>query len=415
MNTLKSIYEWTRVILFFAILIVLLLTSISQTMVFYNWASYSVEQVEPILLTEEETNSFCSNQKCYYTHKINFDGRDIIFDWHGFHYKDKLWIFTREEGGRKFIEHKEEFFSEYLYFDLFSIVFLFFYITSVKKENANDTNPRLKKWLNRKNKKKEETEIDDSPLPPFLGIFILGYIEILLGLVISFLSWHFLPHIRWMQFGTQFSLIVLLGFIMYYSSGKRSGIIGSSILTLLISIFSAKDINYIYNIMHKDLSQSGQIEQVYNLNEGRVDLENLGVYSDMSYTTIRRSSRKSYTYYFVAPYLQKEFPDDKTQWLWLKNEWMEDPLRLELFLGKWQKSKLAVQIYDDSPLYAVTVVGNYRNLDLTAGIALLKPILSLEEEIIREATPTVVVLVILFLVWTLFGVLRIYAGKDSKL
>ena len=413
MNALKSIYEWTRVILFFAILIVLLLTSISQTIVFYNWVSYSVEQVEPTPLTEEETNSFCSNQRCYYTHKVNFDGRDIIFDWHGSHYKDKLWIFTREEGGRKFIEHKEEFFYEYLYFDLFSIVFLFFYITSVKKENASDTNPRLKKWLNRKNKKKEETEIDDSPLPPFLGIFILGYIEILLGLVISFLSWHFLPHVRWMQFGTQFSLIVLLGFIMYYSSGKRLGIIGSSILTLFISIFSAKNINYIYNITHEDPNKSSQIEQVYTLNEGNVSLEKVGVFSDMSFSTSRRSSRKSYTYYFVAPYLQKEFPEDKTQWLWLKSEWMEDPLRLELFLEKWQKSKLAVQIYDDSPIYAVTVVGNYHNLDLTAGIALLKPILSLEEEIIREATPTVVVLVILFLIWTLFGGLRIYAGRES--
>ena len=105
MNAIKSIYDWTWVILFFAILIILFVTSIPQTIILYNWASYSVEEVEPIPLTEEETNSFCSNQNCYYTHKVNFDGRDIIFDWHGFHYKDKLWIFSRTEAGRKFIEH----------------------------------------------------------------------------------------------------------------------------------------------------------------------------------------------------------------------------------------------------------------------------------------------------------------------
>ena len=412
MNTIKSIYEWTRVILFFAILIIIFVTFIPQTIILYNWVSYSVEEVEPIPLTEEEMNSFCSNQNCYYTHKVNFDGRDIIFDWHGFHYKDKLWIFTREEGGRKFIEHKEEFFYEYLYFDLFSIVFLFFYITSVKKENAKETNPRWNKWLQRK-KKKEEIKIDDKPLPPFLSIFILGYFEIVLGIVISFFSWHFLPHVLWMQFITQFGSIILLGYIMYYASGRRMGIIGSSILTLLISIFTAKDLNYIYNITRTNPSQSGQIEQVYNLNEGKVDIENIGVYSDTSYSTNRRSSRKSYTYYFVAPYLQKDFTEDKTQWLWLRNEWVEDPLRLEQFLGEWQKSRLAVQIYDDSPLYAITVVGNYRNLDLSGGVALLKPILSLEEEIIREVTPTVVVIVVLLLIWTLFGGLRIYAGRVS--
>ncbi|NBU98040.1 MAG: hypothetical protein EBS19_07495 [Spirochaetia bacterium] len=410
MSTIKSIYDWTRVILFFAILIILFITSISQTIILYNWVSYSVEEVEPVELTEDEISTFCSNQKCYYTHKVNLDGRDITFDWHGFHYKNKIWIFTRMEGGRKFIEHKEEFLYEYLYFDLFSIIFLYFYITSVKKENANDTNPKWKKWLQRK-KKKEETEIDDKPLPPFLGIFILGYIEIILGVVISFLSWHFLPHVYWMQFGTQFGSIILLGYILYYVSGKRMGIIASSILTLLISIFSAKDINYIYNITHTDSSKSGQIEQVYNLNEGKIDLENIGVYSDMSYSTSRRSSKKSYTYYFVAPYLQKDFPEDKTQWLWLRNEWVEDPLRLDQFLREWEKSRLAVQIYDDSPLYAVTVVGNFRNLDLNGGVALLKPILSLEEEIVSKATPTVFVIVVLFLIWTLFGGLRMYAGR----
>ena len=106
MNTLKSIYDWTRFILFLVIVIVLLLTSISQCIVFYNWVSYSYEQIEPILLTEEESNSFCSNQNCHYTHKVDFDGRYIIMDWHGFHYKDKLWVFTYEEEGRKFIVHK---------------------------------------------------------------------------------------------------------------------------------------------------------------------------------------------------------------------------------------------------------------------------------------------------------------------
>ncbi len=413
MNTLKSIYDWTRVILFFTILIVLFFTSISQSIVFYNWVSYSVEQIEPIPLTDEETNSFCSNQSCYYTHKVWLDGRDIVLDWHGFHYKDKLWIFTREEGGRKFIEHKEEFLYEYFYFDLFSIAFLFFYITSVKKENESSADPRWKKWLQRKNKKNKENEIDNSPLPPFGSIFILGYIEIFLGVVISILSWQFLPHIHWIQFVVPFASILIMSYILYHSFGKRLGIIGSSILTLLISIFSAKDLNYIYNITHEDPNKSGQIEQVYTLNEGNVSLENRGVYSELSYSSSRRSSRKSYTYYFVAPYLQKDFPEDKTQWLWLKSEWMEDPLRFERFLEKWRNSRLGVQIYDESPIYAVTVVGNYRNLDLSGGIALLKPILSIEEEVKSKAIPTIVVLIVLLSLWTLFGGLRIYAGRTT--
>jgi len=413
MNTLKSIYDWTRVLVFFVILLILLLTSISQSIVFYNWAIYSIEQVEPIPLTEEEISSFCSNQSCYYSHKINFDGRVITFDWHGFHYKDKLWVFTRIEEGKKFIEHKEEFLYEYLYFDLFSIVYLFLYVTSVRKENESDpNNSKWKRWLQKK-KKKEETENDVQPLPPFLGIFILGYIQILLGLVISFLSWQFLPHVHWIQFLTPFSIIILLSYILYHISGKRLGIIGSSILTLFISIFSAKDINYIYNITHIDSSKVGQIEQVYTLNDGSVVLENLGVFSEMSYSSSRGSSRRSYTYYFVAPYFQKENPEDKTQWLWLKNDWVEDPLRLEMFLEKWKESRLAVQIYDDAPLYAVTVVGNYYQMDLNGGVALLKPIHSLKEEIVNKAIPTIIIIFVLLSIWTLLGGLRIYAGKES--
>ncbi len=413
MNTLKSIYDWTRVLVFFAILLILLLTSISQSIVFYNWAIYSIEQVEPIPLTEEEISSFCSNQSCYYSHKINFDGRVITFDWHGFHYKDKLWVFTRKEEGKKFIEHKEEFLYEYLYFDLFSVVYLFLYVTSVRKENESDpNNSKWKRWLQKK-KKKEETENDIQPLPPFLGIFILGYIQILLGFVISFLSWQFLPHVRWIQFLTPFSIIILLSYILYHISGKRLGIIGSSILTLFISIFSAKDINYIYNITHMDSSKVGQIEQVYTLNDGTVVLENLGVFSEMSYSSSRGSSRRSYTYYFVVPYFQKANPEDKTQWLWLKSDWVEDPLRLEMFLKKWKESRLAVQIYDDAPLYAVTVVGNYYQMDLSGGVALLKPIHTLKEEIVNKAIPTIIIIFVLLSIWTLLGGLRIYAGKVS--
>ena len=413
MNTLKSIYDWTRVLVFFAILLILLLTSISQSIVFYNWAIYSIEQVEPIPLTEEEISSFCSNQSCYYSHKINFDGRVITFDWHGFHYKDKLWVFTRKEEGKKFIEHKEEFLYEYFYFDLFSVVYLFLYVTSVRKENESDpNNSKWKRWLQKK-KKKEETENDIQPLPPFLGIFILGYIQILLGFVISFLSWQFLPRVHWIQFLTPISIIILLSYILYHISGKRLGIIGSSILTLFISIFSSKDINYIYNITHMDSSKVGQIEQVYTLNDGTVVLENLGVFSEMSYSSSRGSSRRSYTYYFVAPYFQKANPEDKTQWLWLKSDWVEDPLRLEMFLKKWKESRLAVQIYDDAPLYAVTVVGNYYQMDLNGGVALLKPIHSLKEEIVNKAIPTIIIIFVLLSIWTLLGGLRIYAGKES--
>ena len=409
MNTLKSIYDWTRFILFLVIVIVLLLSSISQCIVFYNWVSYSYEQIEPILLTEEESNSFCSNQNCHYTHKVDFDGRYIIMDWHGFHYKDKLWVFTYEEEGRKFIVHKEEYLYEYLYFDLFSIIYLFLYLNSIR--NEKEPNSRWKKWISRK-KKNQHTEIDKSPLPSFWGIFILGYIEILMGIYISFVSWRFLPHIQWLQFVVQFCSIVVLGTIFYFLFGKRMGIIASSFLTLLISLFSAKDINYIYNISHEDKNKSAEIEQIYTLNEGSVSLNNLGVYSNLSYSTSRRTSRKSYSYYFVAPYLQKEFPEDKTQWVWLKNEWVEDPLRLERFLNKWNKTRLAVQIYDDLPLYAVTVVANYHQIDLTQGIALLKPILSIKEEIISRGTPLAVVLLVFLSIWTLFGALRIYAGKN---
>jgi hypothetical protein len=411
MNTLKSIYDWTRVLVFFAILLILLVTSISQSIVFYNLAIYSIEQVEPIPLTEEEISSFCSNQSCYYSHKINFDGRVITFDWHGFHYKDKLWVFTRIEDGKKFIEHKEEFLYEYLYFDLFSIVYIFLYITSVRKENKSDPNNSRWKRLLQKKKKKEESDNDQHPLPPFLGIFILGYFQILLGLVISFLSWQYLPHVLWIQFFTPFSIIIALSYILYHLFGKRIGIIGSSFLTLFLSIFSAKDINYIYNITRTDSSKIGQIEQVYTLSDGNIVLENLGVYSEMSYSSSRRPKR-SFTYYFVAPYFQKESPEDKTQWLWLKNEWVEDPLQLEIFLQKWKESKLAVQIYEDSPLYAVTVVANYYQIDLSGGFALLKPIHSLKDEIVSKAIPTVIIIFVLLFIWTLLGGLRIYAGRE---
>jgi hypothetical protein len=410
MNILKSIYDWTRVILFFAIWIILFFTSVSQISILYHLALYSTEQIKPIPLTDTEIDSFCLNQSCHYTHKVLFDGRYITLDWHGFHYKDTLWIFIREDEGRKWIEHKVEFLYEYLYFDIFALLYLFLYIRSVKKENAKEPKAHWKKWLQKK-RSIEEIEDDHSPLPPFLGIFILGYIQIVSGLCTSFLFWQFLPRVQWIQFLVQLILVILLSYVFYYSSGKRMGIIGSSVLTIIISIFSAKNLNYIYNITHSNDSNSAQIEKVYTLNEGSLILQNMGVYSELWYTTKRNSSNKSYTYYFVVPYSQKDAPEDKTQWILLQKEWAEDPLRLELFFKKWERSRLAVQIYDDSKLYAVSVVANYHQLDVSQGIALVKPILSIEEEVVKEAIPTLIFLGVVFLIWTIFGGLRIYAGK----
>ncbi len=410
MNFLKSIYDWTRVILFFAIWIVLLFTSISQISIFYHLLFYSTEQTELIPLTEKEINSFCSNQNCYYTHKVFLDGRYITIDWHGFHYKDSLWIFIREEEGRKWIEHKEEFLYEYFYFDIFSLLYIFIYIRSVKKENEKESKLHWKKWLPKKSKT-EEVDKDDSPLPPFGGIFILGYIQILLGLCTSFLFRQFLPHVQWIQFIAQMSTTFSICIVFYYSSGKRLGVVASTILTIIISIFSAKNLNYVYNITQSENSNKDQIEKVYTLTEGNLVLQNIGVYSELWYTSKRNSSNKSYTYHFLVPYSQKNDPEDKTQWILLQKEWVEDPLQLESFIKKWEKSRLAVQIYDDSKLYAVSVVAKYHQLDITQGIALLKPILSVKEEVIKEATPTLALLIVLFLIWTIFGGLRIYAGQ----
>ena len=103
-----------------------------------------------------------------------------------------------------------------------------------------------------------------------------------------------------------------------------------------------------------------------------------------------------------------------SQWIVLKQEWMEDETKFNLFWNAWKEKRLVVQIDDEKTMYAITKAANRHQLNLSQGVALLKPILSIETEIETTFWNVFWTDGIALLIWTGIGIFRLYAGRKTS-
>ncbi|NDE62179.1 MAG: hypothetical protein EB038_08310, partial [Cyclobacteriaceae bacterium] len=153
-------------------------------------------------------------------------------------------------------------------------------------------------------------------------------------------------------------------------------------------------------------------EQVYTLQSGKVNLQQMGVQVDRVIRS-NRSTSKTYYYHFVAPWVQENQPDDHSQWIVMDQSWAEDPKLFSLFWDSWKNNLQVVQIFDDSWMQAISIAADQHKIDISEGVSLLKPISSVTEEVREKLVYSILWIGVLILLWISFGILRFYAARKD--
>lgn len=406
MSKLKENFEFFTVILAIIVMILLFLSTFLQIPVFIDAFQYECETAYIEQLTDKEMDAICLGEPCNYSHKIIFDNHSIKVANSGIQFTDKIWVYFKVIGGKKVFIDRSNFLYAYFIFDLTSIGYLilfYFYMKNEKaKENSKESKP-LSSILKKKKSKNSEFE-KDTPLPPFRGVFLAGYLQFALCFVGAYFLAKSFPGSEW-TFSISFLLPFLSGFLLYFLTKKSIAFFLSSLLCLAPAA-TGKDILYIDHLLNP--TTRPLTENVFTLPVGELMREYTGSFVSVISSGSRNRS-KSYYYHFVAPYKTESEP--LSHWLTLKQEWLEDETKFELFWEVWKQKRLAVQIFDEESSLAITRAGNRYQLDLSKGVALLKPILSLEEEIETTFYNVFWTDSIALLLWTIIGLLRLYAGR----
>lgn len=409
---MKTFFSILRLVLLVLVAVLMIATSFEQIYVLSQGLSKPKLEVELVPLSGEEQNQFCSFQKCNYYHKVNLDGRWIKIEGRHSNFRNKIWLFLESKNQIRLATGMSVYLWEYLFLDLFFIVYSLYYWMWLKKENGKPNSSVFRKTFQKvsKDPKLQNQEIDESPLPPFGLIFAVGFFHIVSGSVLSAILHFFLPREGWVIL-LVFAVSIAFSYFIYRLSGKRLGIFLSSILCF-VSTFAGKDLIYAFNITHDTSLMDVTTEEVYTLEPGTIDIQHMGVQVDREIRS-GRSSPRNYFYHFVVPWIRDSQPKDNSQWLVLEQKWAEDPAQLDLFWESWKTSLQAVQVYDENWSRAISISAKQHGIDISEGVALLKPILSLEEEAQSKWTSVLIWNGILCAIWFAFGSLRLYAGSQE--
>jgi len=390
--------ELISVIFALVILILFFLSLFVQVPVIINAVRYDKEISEITALTEKEIDEICLGEPCNYTHKVIFDNHAIKVSNPGTQFSNQVWVYYETIRSKKVYVDRSYFLFTYLVFDFVSIAYLFVFYRYMKGLKKKEKEPTAKTAVQDKVSESEE------PLPPFGGIFVLGYLHFLLCFLLSYAFAKYLPG-QGLAFFLSFLSPFVIGIIFYFVTRKNLAFILTSILCLAPAI-SGKDILYLDILLNPKAED--QTEKIFTLDAGSLDRSHIGAYV----TTVasgKQSRNRSYYYHFVAPYQMES--NSFVHWLVLKQEWMEDETKFELFWDEWKDQRLAVQIDDEQTMYAITKAGERYGLDLSQGVALMKPITSINAELQTTIGKVFWTDGIALAVWTCLGMVRIYAGR----
>ena len=411
MNKLKENFELFAVILAIVVIIVFFFSLFIQIPVLVNAIQYERELGFIDHLTEDEMEEICLGEPCNYSHKICFDNQEIKVSNSGIQITDKVWVYYRTFLGKKVYVDRSYFLHFYLLFDVSSFVFLTIFYFYMKKEKAKE-NPNANKKLDRLLKKKTASNMEDSgeedkPLPPFSFVYFLGYLQFAICFIASYYLAKNFSGYEW-SFLVSFTLPFITGALFFFTT-KRSIAFFLTSLLCLVPAATGKDILYIDKLLPSN--SQARNENVFTLPEGGLKREYTGSYVQVI-TSGNKNRNRSYFYHFVAPY--KINTEPFSQWIVLKQEWMEDETKFNLFWNAWKEKRLVVQIDDEKTMYAITKAANRHQLNLSQGVALLKPILSIETEIETTFWNVFWTDGIALLIWTGIGIFRLYAGRKTS-
>jgi hypothetical protein len=415
MVKMKENFELLGLVLAIFFIIILFFSLFIQIPILSQVIRYQAIEAPISTLTKQELDEICFGEPCNYAYKINFDHHFVKVQKESIQFTDTVWAFYNFEENKKVFRGYSPFLYAYLVFDSFALLYIISLYSYLKNERKKENPGEVKKQnrlfrVTSKKKKVEPTEEDDAPLPPFAKVFILGFVQFSLCLVCAYLLAKYFPAEEF-SFFLGMLIPIFSGILFYYLFSRRLGFVMSTILCLAPAI-TGRDILYIENLLNPAVHESK--ETVFTLEPGKLNRNFTGLYVSIQ-ASGSKSRSKSYTYHYVAPYQNIQEPDSFVQWLALKQEWMEDETKYQIFFDRWMQNRLAVQIYAENTMYAITKAGERYKLDLSPGVALLKPIISLDEELKSSFWKAFLPNAIALFLWIVFGSMRIYAGKKDKL
>lgn len=407
MKNLKSNLEFASLIITFILIPILFFSLFVQIPVFVNAFQYEIELASIDRLTKSEEDAICLGEPCNYTYKVNFDHHKIFIASSSFQFSEKVYVNYQIIRSKKVYVDYSFFLWSYLYFDLMACVYLIGFYVYMKGEKRKERVHSLKKEEDAKlsvtNKAEKKEEADLLYLDNFRIVFMLGFLQFIVCGIAAYFIAKFSSQANWL-FSISFLLPFLTGFLLYVSAKKSMAFLLSSLLCLAPAA-TGKDILYVDHLLFPNDQNHEVKEKVYTLDKGQINKNYMGSYVSMS-SSGTKSRSKSYTYHFVAPYQTKGEPF--VQWIALKQEWIEDQTKFELFWEEWKQERLAVQIDDQDYMYAINKAGARYHLDLSSGVALLKPILSVGKEISATISKVLWTTGIAMFLWTCIGLFRMY-------
>ncbi len=407
MKNLKSNLEFASLILTFALIPILFFSLFVQIPVLANVIEYEVELANIEQLTTNEEDEICLGEPCNYSSKINFDHHIIFIASSSFQFSKSVWVYYQIIETKKVFVDYSFFLWSYLYFDITACIYLitFYFYMKGEKRKESINNPKKDEDVKLSVPKNAEEKVEAVLLPSdsFRFVFLLGFLQFFVCGIAAYFLAKISSHSHWI-FLISFLLPFLTGIALYFSVKKSMAFLLSSLLCLAPAA-TGKDILYIDHLLFPNDVNHEMKEKVYNLEEGLINKNFTGAYVSLI-SSGSKSKSKTYTYHFVAPYQTKGEP--YVQWIVLKQEWMEDQTKFDLFWQAWKQERLAVQIYDEDYMYAIQKAGERYQLDLSSGVALLKPILSVGAEISGTIGKVLWTNGIALIVWISIGLIRIY-------
>ncbi|GBF50116.1 hypothetical protein LPTSP4_16400 [Leptospira ryugenii] len=320
------IWLWASMIV---LALVCLLTLPSQAKALYFLTEGNLSSAQLLPAEEQERFALCQGFPCDYTHKVVWDQGVHFVEDAEFTYLQSLQIVTKK------VEEVEIllYYTHFLYIGFILDILLFFFVVYLffsqnrKKKSPSEANLTREK-------------IDLEPLPSFVPVFFLGLSQLLLTI---FVNYTILMLFRdfFHPFFLQFVLSICIAYFGYRISKKRLGMLICGVFTILIGATS-QDIAIAKELWNAESQKS----IVKELGEGTLYLQHTYVGIQRNFQTGSRSSKVSYSYEWIAPFIENQNGKERVYWVRIPKAFMENPKAKGTFFETWQKKKVLLLLKD---------------------------------------------------------------------
>ncbi len=381
--------------------LMLLVTLPEQLSLVFELSTHSVSKGQLLPISPEERASLCGNLPCSFSHKVLYLDELEFVEKPSFAYLSTVYTFSKETLGVSKLTAYSHFLPYYPLFDLIAISFFTFLYFRFKELKKKEPNAELKTTPNK------EADLDNTPLPPFLGTFAIGTLHLIVATLLGLGIYN-------LDIASEYEillaiLVALVSSFLFYKVFSKNL---TFVLTGFLSIGAAtqaSSIQYFLTI-HSDLNKPEK-QLFTTLEPGTISTKFTGFDSSPLSSS---KGKRTYLYRWAAPYILKGEETQRNWMIWVKLEedWVKNPRFGSAFFAEWMKERKVVLIEEDSLL--ISAIANSERmygLDLSQGVYPYKLILGFENEMERAQTKVIVTYAILFGIWFLLAGFRFYAGS----